>query len=98
MRDIEYILKEVEKLRKYATPGVWRSTWDDQDLSTPNQLEEWPQIVNEDDEDVIGLSYYDGLFAGCTKSNTEYIVALHNSFEKMAATIREQEERLNKES
>lgn len=55
-------LDELIALRAKATPGKWRSTWDDPPHPT---FGENTAVESDTDGEVVGLFWYDGLNTAC---------------------------------
>ena len=69
---------ELKTLAEGATPGPWRSTWDDE--ADPADLNEVVVETVAPQEKpygsvVVGLLWYDGPHAACTRENSAYIAA-----------------------
>jgi len=69
----------LRELLAKATPGPWRSTWDDPvPEGRCESIEDWNVIEGPDKSLVVGMVVYDGHWPACTKENAALIVAAVN--------------------
>lgn len=77
------IIDQLIKLGERATPGPWRSHWDDE----PKSPEDDAVISAENGELVVGTAYYDGPMTACGKEDAAFIVALVNAWPRLRTVV-----------
>ncbi len=79
------------RLAEAATPGPWASMWEDE---TGPEEQDAPVIVStgvalDEDKAVVGVQYYDGYWAACTRPNAAFIASAREAVPALLAALDE---------
>lgn len=88
----EQDLAEAERLASKATPGEWRSTWDD---ITPDDHEHQAIVTTAANVSfggmVIGMLWFNGVNVACRHEDAEFIAAARTLVPALVAAVRERD-------